>query len=368
MKPSRIGFLLIILAGLIGCNNYALQAQNEKFQVIADDRPYPTEKYVRIGYTLKIWEYEKEGLSLQQIVIIDQDSRAELLKLEKADIPRIYRDPLAANPYFQQDRIFDYYLSLQLPIPLGQSIPKNVTHRFLFKDTVKNTDVAFEGGAFSPKTTMTPIAIASPVKGKNWLFFNQSTMGYHFHTLLFMNGTIGTGERFAFDNCQFNDDLTEYYHGDPASNESYYNYKDTLYAVADGTVAAARDGLPENAGNAHGVEFKSVEDLAGNFVIIDIGNGLYAFYAHCNTNSIKVKVGEQVKEGDPIALLGNSGNSDSPHLHFQICDKPDFLMSHGLPFVFKKFTRIVEAGSNTIPPPKDYLNAMMEQSTVISFD
>jgi murein DD-endopeptidase MepM/ murein hydrolase activator NlpD len=38
-----------------------------------------------------------------------------------------------------------------------------------------------------------------------------------------------------------------------------------------------------------------------------------------------------------IGLLGNTGNTDSPHLHFQIMDSPDPLASNGLPFVFDRF-------------------------------
>lgn len=363
-----VSLWLIILMSLTGCYNQTHEARNDRFTIIAHDMPYPTDKYIRIGYTLRMWEFEKDGLTLQRIVMIDQNSKAPLFTIEKADIPKIHKDPLPANPYAICDKLSHYYVSLQLPIPLGKAIPKNVSHRFLFRDTLNNRDVTLEGGRFSPQRTMTPIVIASPVKGKNWLFVNQSTMGYHFNSMFFTGRKRGTGERFAFDNLQFNDELTNYYHGDPTKNESYFNYKDTLYAVAVGTVVAMRDGLPENAGNAHGVTFKKAIDLAGNYIIIDIGQGRYAFYAHCHTNSIKVKVGDTVKEGDPIALLGNSGNSDAPHLHFQICDAPDFFMSRGLPFVLKKYTKIAEAGMDNIPPAKKYFNAMMEESTVIGFD
>ena len=369
MKYSKTTILiLIVLILIIGCNDNAPKTQNNKFQVIAHDIPYPTDKFIRIGYTLKIWEYDKEGLSLQQIVIIDQDSKAELLTIEKSNIPKIYKDPLPASPYIPFDKLSHYYVSLQLPIPSGQAIPSSVSHRFFFRDTVQNKNITLEGGTFSPLARLKPVVIASPVKGKNWLFVNQSTMGYHFNSMFFINGKIGTGERFAFDNLQFSDDLTEYFHGDPAKNESYFNYRKPLYAVADGKIVAMRDGLPENAGNAHGVTFKEPIDLAGNYIIMDIGKERYAFYAHCYPNSIKVKVGDIVKEGDLLALLGNSGNSDAPHLHFQICDAPDFFMSRGLPFVLKKYTKIAEAGQDKLPPPKDYVNAMMEELTIISFE
>ncbi|NMC90060.1 MAG: M23 family metallopeptidase [Smithella sp.] len=364
----RISVWLLLFVSLAGCHGAAPEARDDRFTVIAQDMPYPTDQYIRIGYTLRMWEYEKEGLDLQQIDILDGDTRATLFAIGKNELPKIYKDPLPVNPYYPPDKLDHYYVSLQLPVPLGRTIPKIVTHRFHFRNSRTNRDLSLEGATFLPDQAMTPIVIASPVRGKNWLFINQSTMGYHFNAMFFALGKRGTGERFAFDNLQFDDNLKEYFHGNPAKNESYFNYGDPLYAVADGTVVAMRDGLPENSGNDHSVTFKDAIDLAGNYIILDIGKGRYAFYAHCRTHSIRVKAGDRVKEGDEIALLGNSGNSDAPHLHFQICDAPDFFFSRGLPFVLKKYTKIAQGGQDVLPPPKAYENAMMEQFTVISFE
>ena len=50
-----------------------------------------------------------------------------------------------------------------------------------------------------------------------------------------------------------------------------------------------------------------------------------------------MKVGDQLTTGQVIASLGNTGNSDAPHLHFQVMSTPDPLRSNGLPFVFSSF-------------------------------
>ncbi|MDT5079558.1 MAG: hypothetical protein QOJ80_4195, partial [Mycobacterium sp.] len=70
----------------------------------------------------------------------------------------------------------------------------------------------------------------------------------------------------------------------------------------------------------------------------DIGDGNYAFYAHLKTGTVKVKVGDQLTTGQVLGNLGNTGNSDAPHLHFHVMSTPDPLRSNGLPFVFKDFT------------------------------
>ena len=72
-------------------------------------------------------------------------------------------------------------------------------------------------------------------------------------------------------------------------------------------------------------------------IVQDIGDGNYAFYAHLKTGTVTVKVGDQLKAGQVIANLGNTGNSDAPHLHFHVMSTPDPLRSDGLPFVFNSY-------------------------------
>lgn len=54
----------------------------------------------------------------------------------------------------------------------------------------------------------------------------------------------------------------------------------------------------------------------GNIVQVDHGNGYTTFYAHCS--ELKVTVGQKVKAGDVLGLIGNTGDSDGPHLHFEV--------------------------------------------------
>ena len=84
------------------------------------------------------------------------------------------------------------------------------------------------------------------------------------------------------------------------------------------------------------------ETNAGNWIAIELGNNRYALYAHLQPNSIRVKVGDKVRKGQVIALLGNSGNAVGPHLHFHIGNEyrindGDFNGNEGLPFVFDTF-------------------------------
>ena len=82
-----------------------------------------------------------------------------------------------------------------------------------------------------------------------------------------------------------------------------------------------KDGIPENVpgANSRAVPI-TLETVGGNHVIIDIGGGHYAFYAHLKPGGIRVKLGDKVKRGQVIGLVGNTGNSTEPHLHFHISD------------------------------------------------
>lgn len=376
---NRILLILVLLAGITateffgGFKNDDVNSQSKIaelhrtiFEVVKNDVPFNTEKFTRIGYTLKMWEYEKDGMTLEKVVVFDNNTKAELFTIQKSELPPIYKDPLSAPKEIKVDKIDAYYMSIQLPIPLGQVLPSVVSHRLFLKDTVNNLEVIREGGVFSPRKNEKPLVINSPVKGENWIFFNQSTLLYHFYTLFFVDGKIGCGERYASDLLKLNDQ-DELYKGDPKVNESYFCYRDTLYAVADAIVHHTVDGLPENKGDARDVKFNTVEEYAGNYIILDIGNGNYAVYVHCVTGSIIVKKGDKIKEGSPIALLGNSGNSTSAHLHFSINDGPDFFMSNGLPFMLKQYEKNREVDAPEFKGPLKVSNSMMEEKSVVKF-
>jgi len=56
----------------------------------------------------------------------------------------------------------------------------------------------------------------------------------------------------------------------------------------------------------------TVETLAGNHLVVDMGDGNFALYAHLKTGTVAVKVGDHVKTGDVLGHLGNTGISSAP--------------------------------------------------------
>lgn len=84
-----------------------------------------------------------------------------------------------------------------------------------------------------------------------------------------------------------------------------------IVAAGDGTVVEAVDSFSKS-GLTEDMKSKS------NYVVIEHPNGTRSHYFHLAQNGVKVKIGQKVKEGEVIALSGNTGFSSTPHLHFFI--------------------------------------------------
>jgi hypothetical protein len=125
--------------------------------------------------------------------------------------------------------------------------------------------------------------------------------------------------------------------GDGTQNEQWFAFAEVV-SVADRTVVAVRDDMPEEAPNQPPVGVYQFQDYAGNHVIVQIIPDAWAAYAHLRPGSVTVRVGERVTAGRQLGRLGSSGNSTAPHLHFQLSDGPDVLTSHSLPYVFDRCT------------------------------
>jgi hypothetical protein len=90
-----------------------------------------------------------------------------------------------------------------------------------------------------------------------------------------------------------------------------------VLAAAAGTVLRLRDGMDDVSIRATGVD--AVKDReAGNSLIIDHGDGWETQYGHLRKGSIVVKPGQTVTAGQPIAVMGLSGNTEFTHTHFEI--------------------------------------------------
>jgi murein DD-endopeptidase MepM/ murein hydrolase activator NlpD len=162
-------------------------------------------------------------------------------------------------------------------------------------------------------------------------------------------------EEFALDIAKVGENSLSH-KGAGTRFEDYYAYGADVLAVADGRVISTANDQPQHptamqrpdeTQEAYFARLQKEQGerlakgptaLTGNYVMIDHGKGEYSLYAHLQPDSVRVRVGDQVKAGELVAKLGSSGNSTEPHLHFQLCDKPDPLMCAGIPVNFSNIT------------------------------
>jgi hypothetical protein len=182
------------------------------------------------------------------------------------------------------------------------------------------------------------VVVAPPLRGGRWLIGNGccASITAHRGATLPIDGTIHVSERFAIDFVRLDPD-GRLFTGDKSQLSSYPFFGEEIHSVADGVVVAIEDGLPEQVPGKLPPD-ATIENAGGNHVVVDIGTGRFAFYAHLQPGSLRVKKGDRVKRGQVLGLLGNSGNTDAPHLHFHVMDGPSPLVSNGLPYAFTSFT------------------------------
>ena len=181
--------------------------------------------------------------------------------------------------------------------------------------------------------------IAPPLRGDGWLATNGCCAAASIHRAVRVpvGGTrIGKQETFAIDWARLRDGQA--FVGDGARLEDWYGFGAEVLAVADGTVVAIAEGHPEEVPLQPVTHVTKPEDYGGNAISLEIAPGVYAYYAHLEPGSITVAVGDRVTTGQVLGLLGNSGGSSGPHLHFGLTDDPDPLVGQSLPMAFDRWT------------------------------
>ncbi len=193
-----------------------------------------------------------------------------------------------------------------------------------------------------------PRVFAPPLRGTRWVAGNgPSNTSGHRRALIPVGGRARIAQRFAIDWVKVGDD-DRTFKGDPNVNASYHAYGQQALAIGDGTVVAIKDGVAENVPQKLPGDVK-LDTIAGNFVIVDLGGGAFAMWAHFQPGSLKVKLGDRVKTGQVLGLVGNSGNSSEPHLHFQVMDAASPLGAEGLPHAYAAFSVDGKPRKNELP-------------------
>lgn len=151
---------------------------------------------------------------------------------------------------------------------------------------------------------------------------------------------------FAIDMAQYNIDQKLAFK-ENMKNEDYTVFGKDILAVADGEVIDCYHAIPITTSWVWAERLPYFEQYGlaaqfGNYVILQHANGESSFYGHMALDSLTVKKGDLVKQGQTIGKVGHTGLSNCPHLHFQLMDKPDLLKGRGLPCSFSNIEDVTE--------------------------
>lgn len=232
-----------------------------------------------------------------------------------------------------------FVVFLALDFDRADEIPHTIQHAIHFTADDKSTHTV---PADVNVRDRAPIIVAAPLRGSDWLA--QAANGpdsYHRRALMIEGGHAWLAQRYAIDFEMFHmiNGKASTWKGPENQNSSYFCYDQPIYSVAAGRVVEVEDGLPENVPHSNKFAIDLTwQNAGGNHVIVDIGYGLYAFYAHMRPGSVAVKQGDVVTAGQLLGHVGNTGSSYEPHLHFHIIDRPQFLSGQGVPYEFTNFS------------------------------
>ena len=298
-----------------------------------------TDDRTHLAYELRLTNITAATLTVERVRVLDP-SRGDRVVDELSGEELASRMIVFGNP---PDKRFgpgvSGFLFMDVSYRSGTRLPKQLEYRFDVSTTVPTgfPNRFRAGPTFVAQED--PVEIGAPLSGKNWLTGEGccDTITSHRAAIFPIDGTFYAPERFAIDWVQVGKN-GRLYDGPKDELSSYPYYGAKIHSVADGRVVGTRDDQPEQKPGRFPTGL-ALNDFGGNFVVVEIADGRYAYYAHLQKGKkgVLVEPGDRVEKGQLIGKLGNTGNTDAPHLHFMLIDGKAPLTSEALPFEIGSF-------------------------------
>jgi murein DD-endopeptidase MepM/ murein hydrolase activator NlpD len=227
-------------------------------------------------------------------------------------------------------------------LPNGTPVPRVLRNRLVLSDDGVGVPVG-EIRADVPKAS--PLVLGPPLRGGLWFAHNGpgDHLSAHWGSVLVQNGRTTVPQRFAIDFIGLNSagrgvrgDLRQ------SSNADWIGFGADVLAVADGVVHEARDGIVDNVPLVEPPPPAGLRlsDVAGNYVVLQLRANQFVHYVHLQRGSVAVQQGQRVRRGQVLGRVGNSGNTNGAHLHFNVVDASSTEDSEGIPFTFDSFNML----------------------------
>ena len=345
--PLLLCLMLITLLITAGCLQPAdplHQAGTPEISMTIPVPPIPVagSNGINLAYEIAFGLPENQNFTPVKIEVIDPAKEKILWSAEGdllSELCHQVSDPLPTAEELKNGTSKLSHPRISIWFAVGEdSVPDSLTHRVTFRTGSGQETAEITGGTVKVRKDLRPVIIGSPVRGPGWIAIETSEpVTHHFLGQITLDSVTRVPQKYAQDWIYIDPDTGSAVTGDASLAKNYLGYGKEIFSVSSGTVADVLDGLPDYE-EIYAQRKITFETAAGNYVIIDMGNDKYACYAHLIPGSITVAKGETVTEGQVIGLMGNSGNSDLPHLHFQVVtDKASFLGAEGYPHVYRSF-------------------------------
>jgi murein DD-endopeptidase MepM/ murein hydrolase activator NlpD len=338
-------------------------------------------------YELEVTNFSSGKTTIQHLKVLDADTNEAVATLDAKEVaarlqPAGFREPVDTLAPSTTALVF-----LHVSFAKANQVPDRLIHRLSVK-----AEAAPPGQQkISEKLAPTKFdrrdvkVVGPPLRGSNFVSADSCCDATrHTRAALPINGKVWLAQRYAVDYEQLDANNRVWSGKNKKDLDNYTIYGKKAIAAADGTVVKVVDGLPEQVPGVF-PENISPEEADGNSVILDLGGGNFALYAHFQPGTIRVEEGEHVERGDVLALVGNSGNSLAPHLHFHVMNGPLSLASNGLPYEIDSFKVTGKNPGGTaafdkaeaegtplrvdpVDPPRRVTDAMPLDQVVVSFD
>lgn len=338
-------------------------------------------------YELEVTNFSSGKTTIQRLQVLDAGTHKVVATLNAKEVaarlqPAGFREPVDSLAPSTTALVF-----LHVSFDKANRVPGRLVHRLSVKAAAAPPGQQKTTEKVAPtKVNHRDVKVVGPpLRGSNYLAADSCCDATrHTRAALAINGKVWLAQRYAVDYEQLDANNRIWSGKDKEDLGNYTIYGKKALAAADATVVKVIDGLPEQVPGVF-PEGISPDEADGNSVILDIGGGNYALYAHFQPGSVRVQEGQRVKRGDVLGLVGNSGNSLAPHLHFHVMNGPLSLASNGLPYEIDSFkvtgknpggtAAFDEAEAEGTPlkvdrfdPPKRVKDAMPLDQRVVSFD
>lgn len=303
--------------------------------------PMTSEGRSQLLYELRLTGFDPRSLTVDSLEVVGvAGGPVRLGRFRGPELRRITRSPGRPDPL----RIDPGSLSVMfLAIQSELEAPDSIRHRLWlgYRTRTGLTEAELLTKAIPVRRVDLPL-LDPPVRGGPWYAHaGPADVSHHRTALAPRAGMLSMDQRFAIDWFKL-----ESVEGEEGREFAGPDWEGTLgvevVAVADGTIAAVKKGVPDEPIGTLGASGTRIdwETIGGNRVVIDLGDGRYAWYHHLLQESISVELGDRVLRGQVIGRIGNSGHTSHPHLHFEVTDASTLGLGDGLPYAVRCYTRL----------------------------